>query len=213
MAINYGSDPRNDNESNESAFLTVTDGQTLDVVILAEGKDDIATCNQAGIFKYNGQSLVWVYNGATDPANELGIKPFYRAFLPVFVDGEVKFFGMSKQVYSNLLDTADAMEVNLKNQGLRIKRNGSGLQTNYTLALRGKKSVPAIDIPDISDFLNVFDVEETKEKILEIFKFSDWEDAVAALGKKKTTKTVSKTKTTDDLYKKLVEEESSDPAF
>jgi hypothetical protein len=33
------------------------------------------------------------------------------------------------------------------------------------------------------------------------------------LGKKKTTKTVSKTKTTDDLYKKLVEEESSDPAF
>jgi hypothetical protein len=158
--VKSGYDPRTEpkkgGDGESSPYLSLKDGESVDVVVLVE-KNDILSYEQCAIWLEDGKnSPVWVYTGSEDPSHELGVERRYRAVLPVYINskehpayGESKIFSMGKMVHEQLLEIADA-GTRLAGTVFRIKRTGAKLKTRYSILSLGKRkdisSIPEIDV-------------------------------------------------------------------
>jgi hypothetical protein len=135
-------------------WLTLAPNEAINVVVLAEAADILAT-DQCAIWLDEGNSPVWVYTGPDDPSHDLNVERRYRAYLPVLApnpdtgEREPRIFSMGKSVHISILDIADAVG-EIAGLELRLKRTGAGLSTRYSVTQTGKSfdvsGQPEIDV-------------------------------------------------------------------
>lgn len=153
-------------QSGESSFWSLEEGQTAVMTILAE-VDEIVSVDQFAIWDVK-PAPVWVNIGDEDPGRELGLKPSYRAFVPVEIDGERKLWSVGIGVHRQLHEIG-TMADGLKGLVIKAKRTGSGLKTRYTVLSTGKraKTVPeGFTVDEIVEMLG----PDTREGILELIE-------------------------------------------
>ena len=156
-------------KSEGGAFWNAKEGETYELTLLCE-PDAIVSVDQVALWDIS-PAPIWVSIGSTDPSRELGVKPTYRAFMPVLVNGdaEIKIWSMPVSVHRDLVEIA-TMSDGLVGMIVKFKRTGSGKTTKYTVVgtpKRGKslpKSVPTVD--DIISRLG----PETREEIIEMIE-------------------------------------------
>lgn len=87
------------------------------------------------------------------PGEQLDHKPSYRGLMPVVVEGAVQVLAFSWTVAQNLRDIDEALG-GFEGVGIRMKRNGTGTSTTYTLTPLGKKQdVSGHEVPDLLPFV------------------------------------------------------------
>lgn len=202
--IRRGYDPRDEKTGGGegAGWLSIADGEAVEVTLLYN-KEDIIRYEQIGIWTTTGKAPpTWPYSGDDDPMHELGLDPKntkrYRAVLPVLTDeGEVKVWGMSKRVHTQLLDIADDSG-SLKGLTIRIRRTGTKLSTNYTLTVRGKrKDVSHVAEPDILGMIGPLTAEEVREMLAKRFGKESYEEFLDAY-RGKSSKAGGKAKLKED---------------
>lgn len=152
------------------------------VKVLVEA-DEIISGYQFADWSVN-PAPIWVAV-ENDPGYELGLKPRYRAFIPISVevDGakEVRLWPVSKQMHANIADIGMAYG-KLAGQILSIRRSGTGLETRYTVIPLGKQEKVSEVLPtfeEIAELLGPEDVGGVKALLMERHGASKWEDVVA----------------------------------
>lgn len=152
-------------------FLSLKDGDNLQLTILCGGSE-IVSVDQFSIWDFN-PAPVWVDCGDDDPGYELGLRPSYRAFLPVLVtiDGtpQVRIWSVGLGLHRDLVEI-DEMSGGLEGLIVRAKRSGSGLKTRYTVVSTGKheKSMPS-DVPSTDDIIATLGPED-RSGILDLLR-------------------------------------------
>jgi hypothetical protein len=186
--VTSGYDPRTEpkkssGDGESSPYLSLKDGESVDVVVLVE-KNDILSYQQCAIWLEDGKnSPVWVYTGEEDPSHELGVEKRYRAVLPVYINtkehpayGERKLFSMGKQVHEQLLEIVDA-GTRLAGAVFRIKRTGVKLKTRYSIITLGKrKDISSIPPLDVLSMLGPLTSDGVKELIAQKFGMDSYDD-------------------------------------
>lgn len=218
--IRRGYDPRDEpskSSEDRTGWLSIEDGEFADVVLLYN-KEDIIRYEQIGIWTKGGaKPPTWPYSGDDDPMHELELDPKqakrYRAVLPVVLLesdgtlGETKIWGMSKRVHTQLLDLADEIGP-LKGSGIRIRRTGKDLSTNYTLTPKGKrKDVSDIKEPDVLGALGPLTPEAAREMLAKRFGKETYEEFLDAYRGRSGK---AKPKASDDDEKPAKGEKSDD---
>lgn len=127
-----------------SVFVKTPDGEKVDVVPMVN-MDDLISIDQHSIWLDGGNSPMFICIAGSDelcPGCQLDSKPKYQGYLPVMQlneDGntELKVFSFGIQVARQLAEIDEAVE-GIKGKKLRIKREGKGLQTKYSIVNLGK---------------------------------------------------------------------------
>lgn len=217
--IRTGSDPRKDSTmsgSTSNMWLSLQPNEAINVVCLV-AVEDIIACDQCAIWLDEGNSPVWVYTGADDPAHDLNIDRRYRAYLPVLApkeaggsEREPRVFSMGKSVHMALLDIADAVG-DITGVELRIKRTGSGLATRYSVAQTGKRfDVSKQPEVDVIAMLGPLTTEGVRELLVTKLGKGTYEEVVSAYRGRAKSEKVSKRETTGKRKGKVAEVETED---
>jgi hypothetical protein len=165
--VRKGIDPR---KEGKSLWLTIEPNSFVDVVALVD-TDEIISHEQCAIWREDGINAVWPYTGSEDPSHDLGITKTYRSYLPVLLDGDQKIWSLSKTVEKQLWDIAESSTGGLKGQMIRVKREGSGLSTRYTIIPRGKRvDVSKESEVDIISNLGPLTSDDAKKMLEEKFE-------------------------------------------
>lgn len=189
--IKTGYDPRTETGGSNGegpSWLKLKPGEAVDVTALIE-VDEIIACEQCAIWMEDGNSPVWVYTGPDDPFHDMKVDRRYKAFLPVLQDGEVKVWGITKTVHRQILDIAEGSG-ELKGMNLRIKRNGGGLSTRYSVVPKGTRTkVSHIEEVNIIPLLGPLTPEEARELIAKKLGKDSYEEVLDLLaGRAATTR-------------------------
>ena len=126
-------------------------------VTLLASDAEIVSVDQCTIWDFN-PAPSWVYCGSDDPSHDLGIKPGYRAFIPVLVKGDEeqkpRIWSMPISAHRALCDIAEMQD--LKGLVVKVKKTGTGIKTKYTIVSTARvvniKKVE--DIPSSEDIIN-----------------------------------------------------------
>jgi hypothetical protein len=176
-------EPKRSGDGESSPYLSIKDGESVDVVVLVD-KKELLKFDQCAIWLEDGKnSPVWVYTGEDDPSHELGVDRRYRAILPVYVNskdhpayGESKIWSMGKQSHEQILEIADA-GTRLAGTVIRIKRTGVKLKTKYNILPLGKrKDVSGIPEVDVLSLLGPLTSDGVRELIAEKFGKDSYEE-------------------------------------
>lgn len=190
--LKTGADPRTE-EKKSNNWLKIDPNTQLDVVILI-GADEIISCEQCAIWLEEGNSPVWPYLGPSDPSHELKVDKRYKAFLPVLQDGEPKVWPMGKGAHTQVLDIDDATG-DIKGLEIRIKRQGAGLATRYSVTPTGKrKKVDTVPEVDVISMLGPLTVEDAQNMIAERLGLGDYEEVLDRYRGKTITRAPKKAK-------------------
>lgn len=152
-------------------FYGLKDGDTATMTVLVD-IDEIVSVDQYALWDFN-PAPVWVHCGDDDPGMDLGLKPGYRAFVPVEIEiegtKEIRFWSIGIGLHRELSEIAEMAE-GLKGLIIKAKRTGSGLKTRYSVLSTGKraKSLPK-DLPTVDDVIAELGPED-REGILELLK-------------------------------------------
>lgn len=164
--IQVGSKPQAGG-GNGSGFWGPKADEIYEITLLANDSD-IVSVDQCTIWDYN-PAPSWVYCGSDDPSHDLGIKPGYRAFIPVLVKGDEeqkpRIWSMPISVHRQLCDIAEMQE--LAGLVVKVKKTGAGIKTKYTI-VASAKVVPIrkiADIPSPNDIIGRLG-PETREEII-----------------------------------------------
>jgi hypothetical protein len=159
MAVRIGKSPSSKGDAN---FWSIKDGETHDVTLLWN-VDEIVSADQAALWDFN-PAPIWVTCELDDPSIELGVKPGYRAFMPVQVniDGTpvVKIWSMPISVHRSIEEIGMMEDGVLAGMIVRVKRSGAGMRTKYTVVAstkRNKSPLPAPTPEDVVKTLNPMD--------------------------------------------------------
>ena len=130
--------------------------EKTEMVVLAN-TNEFVSVDQYAMWGIN-PAPIWLDIGEDDPGVELGLKPSYRAFVPVQVkvDGEeqVKIWSLPITVHRQLEEISEMVD-GLKGAVIRGNRTGTGKNTKYTLVPTGKKiDVSDIEVPSPMDIVN-----------------------------------------------------------
>jgi hypothetical protein len=137
-------------------------------VTLLASDAEIVSVDQCTIWDIN-PAPSWVYCGSDDPSHDLGLKPGYRAFIPVLVksDEEQKprIWSMPISAHRALCDIAEMQD--LKGLVVKVKKTGTGIKTKYVIVSTARvaniKKVE--DIPNADDIISRLG-PETREGII-----------------------------------------------
>lgn len=209
--IRKGVDPRKDSRG---IWLTIEPNSFVDAVSLVD-TDDIISHDQCAI--WGEVNVTWSFTGTDDPSHELGVQKQERFYLPVLVNGEQKIWSMSKTLSKQIWEISESASGGLKGQVIRIKREGSGLSTRYTIIPRGKKmDVSGEDDLDVISHLGPLDAAGVRELLEEKFSMP-YAALVKKLGgkakeaekksKKAAAEAFSEEKSADDDFAELEADE------
>jgi hypothetical protein len=157
--------------SSAPSFWSLKDGETAQLTILVS-LDEVVSVDQYALWDFN-PAPVWVSCGSNDPGVELGLKPTYRAYIPVakLTDGveEVKIWSVGIGIHRQLADVS-ALADGMKGLIIRVRREGSGLKTRYTIVSTGKRasSLP-LRIPTVADICAMLG-PETRDEIIALIE-------------------------------------------
>lgn len=137
-------------------------------VTLLASDAEIVSVDQCTIWDIN-PAPSWVYCGSDDPSHDLGIKPGYRAFIPVLVKGDEeqkpRIWSMPISAHRALCDIAEMQD--LKGLVVKVKKTGQSIKTKYTIVSTARvvniKKVE--DIPSSDDIISRLG-PETREEII-----------------------------------------------
>ena len=140
-------------EAGGNAFWSLKEKTVIQVLV---NSDKIVSVDQYAMWDVT-PAPIWIDIGDDDPGKELGLKPGYRAFVPVkvTVDGEeqIRIWSIPITVHRQL-DEIDDMVEGLEGVIIRANRTGTGRTTKYTLIPTGKKeAVVAADVPSPLDIV------------------------------------------------------------
>lgn len=137
-------------------------------VTLLASDNEIVSVDQCTIWDIN-PAPSWVYCGPDDPSHDLGLKPGYRAFIPVLVKGDEeqkpRIWSMPISAHRALCDIAEMQD--LKGLVVKVKRTGTGLKTKYVIisTARVVNTNKIADIPNADDIVSRLG-PETREEII-----------------------------------------------
>lgn len=177
--IKVGKAPSKPGSRGDDGLRSMFWSAPADTVVEAKvlvGVDQIVSAEQCAIWKIN-PAPIWVYSGTGDPADALNIRPGYRAFLPILIKDEdgkpiIKLWSMSIGCHRQIAEIAEALG-DIAGHIIRIKREGSGLSTKYSILPIGKKVAITEDVPTVDQIIELmgpFDREEIIKKIEAISK-------------------------------------------
>lgn len=152
--------------SGGTAFWGLKEKTQLKILVDAS---QIVSIDQFAMWDVN-PAPIWVDSGEKDdPGRELGLKPGYRAFVPVEVEVEgekqVRVWAIPITVHRQL-DEIDDMIDGLEGAIIRGNRTGTGRTTKYTLVPTGKReSVSADEVPSPEDIVAMLGPFERDEVI------------------------------------------------
>lgn len=180
--VRFGGAPKPRSDGSARIFLALEKDKPIDIKILVSA-DQIPSVDQCALWNVFNPSPIWVYIGEDDPGNELGVRPQYRAFVPVSIKDEKgawipKLWSIPLGVHRQISEMSDMLG-NLKGQLLRVKRTGSGLTSAYTIVSLGKRLKIEEPIPtqeQIIEYLGPYTREEIIKRILETTKLATWND-------------------------------------
>lgn len=137
-------------------------------VTLLASDAEIVSVDQCTIWDIN-PAPSWVYCGSDDPSHDLGLKPGYRAFIPVLVKGDEeqkpRIWSMPISAHRALCDIAEMQD--LKGLVVKVKKTGTGIKTKYVIVSTARvaniKKVE--DIPTADDIISRLG-PETREGII-----------------------------------------------
>lgn len=192
MAIRVGGTPK---AGRSSKFFSLKADVTYQVVLLAE-TDQIVSIDQCALWDF-APAPMWAHIGVGDPADDLGIKPAYRAFIPMMIEGEVDRRGgvtktdnsgevvllsMPRTMHTEFCNISD-MTGSLFGRQVRIKKTGSGLGTRYTVlptgTVKSGGDLPET-IPTVEDVIASLGPQTREEiiKLIEQRSQKTWSDVV-----------------------------------
>lgn len=167
-------------------FLQLADGDTA-IVAPMVGMDQLVSIDQHAFWLDGGNSPIFPCLQTEEcPGCQLEDTPRYRAFLPVWTKSDgAKIFSFGVSVARNLTDLEEEVG-SIKGIVIKIKRQGSGLKTRWTILSLGKKvKISDDDIPDVEKSLGPTTVEEIRAML-------------AAAGMKESSGSVAKAIVKDD---------------
>ena len=144
--------------------------QVHEVTLLAN-VDELVSVDQCTMWDFN-PAPSWVYCGPDDPSHDLGLKPGYRAFMPVLVkddeSGEPRLWSMPISVHRQLCVIGDMDE--LKGMVVRVKKTGAGMKTKYVLVSTGRRTdIKKVAIPSPEDIISRLGPED-RESIIQLIE-------------------------------------------
>ncbi len=132
-SVRVGKVPGSSSETS-ATFWNLKEGDVYDLTVLVN-LDQIVSVDQFALWDFV-PAAIWVSIGSEDPGYELGLKPGYKAFVPVagdFGDGpEVKVWAIGIQIHRTLAEISE-MNDGLEHVVVRAKRTGKGMSTRYTV--------------------------------------------------------------------------------
>jgi len=160
-------------DATSSPFLKIGAGESVDIVVITS-MDEMISIDQCGTQTGDGGFISWMSIAITDeqcPAEQLGITPRFRGFLPILVKNgdllEQKIWAFTITVARQLSETDDAID-GIRGNRLRVKRNGTGLETSYTIITTGKtQDVSDVDPIDIVEHLGPQNREDILKFLVE----------------------------------------------
>lgn len=199
--------------SGESQFVGLKAGDAVEMASLVD-MDELLSVDQMVIWLDDGNSPMWPAIGPSDPGHELGIKPRFRAYLPVVIldTDEVKIYSFGIRV-ARTLQEMDEEFGGLAGHTFKVKRKGMGLATNYTVIPTGKNiDVDEYEMPDIIPQLGPTNRNDIVDLLVETGAVSpgelEYEEEEAERPAQKKTKRVKRKRTRKPKAKE--EEEADD---
>lgn len=136
----------------ESSFLQLKADEAIDIVPL-QPISEMISVDQHAIWLDAGNSPIFVClygTGEKCPGCQLDDKAKFRGFMNVWnKDQGVRLFAFGIKLARSLAEADEALDGGLQGQVLRIKKEGSGLKTTYTLTPTGRKSKEVIGMEAI----------------------------------------------------------------
>lgn len=140
----------------ESMFYSVPGDTVVEVKALIDA-DEIVSVEQCALWAIK-PAPIWVFIGEEDPSKLFNLRPGYRAFLPVVVkiDGkqEVRLWSMPLGVHRQMAEIDEAVG-GIKGMIIRVKREGAGLTTRYSIVPTGRKVAVTETFPSVKEIIDI----------------------------------------------------------
>lgn len=180
--LRTGTKPADRSARTESVFWRPDPDSSQKIKVLVDA-DEIQSAEQFSVWDFK-PAAIWV-EVENDPGRELGLKSRYLAFVPVAIkddDGskQVKYWLCPRTLHSQLHDFNEELG-GTKGMILRLKREGKGIETRYSLIPMGSKEKVTEELPDEDTFLEQLgpeDAEGVKKLLIERMGVRDWDAVV-----------------------------------
>lgn len=163
-------------------FLTIKAEQSAIFAPMTD-LDEMISVDQHVFWVEGGNSPSFPCIGKGCPGCEMGDVPRYRALLAVLTkeDGP-KIFGFGIQVARQIGEIASEIGT-IKGKAIKVKRNGSGLKTSYTVVALGREvKVDGLEVPNLEASIG----PTTREAILALLEEAGVSKAVVEGEEEKT---------------------------